>query len=101
MLSGSTWGRLNWEWVCGVESGVESRVLQMLKLQALSKSAIAQAMGKAKPNRHLNELMSRLLASGLVAYTLPDKPNSRLQKYRLTDSGLERLLQGHTTETLR
>ena len=69
----------------GVESGVESRVLQLLKPQALSKSAIAQGLGKAKPNRHLNELMSRLLASGLLAYTLPDKPNSRLQKYRLTD----------------
>jgi hypothetical protein len=28
--------------------------------------------------------MARLVASGAIAYTLPDKPNTRLQRYRLT-----------------
>jgi len=27
------------------------------------------------------------IAQGLVVMTIPDKPNSRLQKYRLTDKG--------------
>ena len=35
--------------------------------------------------------MRRLIAADEVAYTLPEKPNSRLQKYRLTEKGKARL----------
>jgi ATP-dependent DNA helicase RecG len=36
------------------------------------------------------------IKAGLVEMTLPNKPNSRLQKYRLTEAGraLQRLLTG-------
>lgn len=72
----------------GVESGVESKmaqiILAMLKNQPLSKSEIAARPGKCRPNRYLNDLMAQMLKTGVVEYTIPDKPNSRLQKYRLT-----------------
>lgn len=71
----------------GVESGVESemaaRVLLLLKDQPLSKAEIARALGKKKPTRYLNDLMKKLLTTGHVEYTIPEKPKSRLQKYRL------------------
>lgn len=75
----------------GVESGVESAmslsILELLKDSPLAKSEIAGKLGKAKPTRYLNDLVAKLLRSDLIEYTLPDKPQSRLQKYRLTEKG--------------
>jgi len=41
-------------------------------------------LSKEKPTRYLNALMRKLLNEDLAEYTLPEKPNSRLQKYHLT-----------------
>ncbi|WP_027360479.1 Fic family protein [Desulforegula conservatrix] len=35
------------------------------------------------------------LAEGLIEMTIPEKPNSRLQKYRLTEKGQYRSNQNH------
>jgi Fic/DOC family protein len=35
--------------------------------------------------------MARLVHEEMIAMTIPDKPNSRLQKYRLADKGRARL----------
>ena len=75
----------------GVESGAESggepdmstQIIALLEKESLAKSEIAKRLGKAKPSRYLNDLMRKLLQTGKVAYTIPDKPNSRLQKYKL------------------
>ena len=75
----------------GAESGVESpwvlRLLSLMEAGPRTKSEVARELGKAKPSRHLHETMARLVASGALGHTLPDKPNSRLQRYRLTPKG--------------
>jgi len=77
----------------GVESGVESlsgmehSVLELLQTSVKAKLEIAQKLGKRKPTRYLNDLMKKMLGAGLIEYTLPDTPNSRLQKYRITEKG--------------
>jgi len=63
-----------------------NRILELLQGDALGKQEIAQKLGKSKPTRYLDELVKKMLADGLIEFTLPEKPNSRLQKYRRTQN---------------
>ena len=66
---------------------LERRVLSLLVAEPLSRSAIAEALGHQSVSAGLNRVIHRLLRDGRIAYTVPDKPNSRLQKYRVTQTG--------------
>jgi hypothetical protein len=74
----------------GLESGLESilhRTLQALASLPLSKSQIASAIGQQTASGTLHTRIRQMLAAALIERTLPEKPNSRLQKYRLTAKG--------------
>jgi ATP-dependent DNA helicase RecG len=59
----------------------------LLKPQALGKAEISANLGQKEVSGQLNKVIRALMDQGLIEYTLPDKPNSRLQKYRLIPAG--------------
>ena len=66
---------------------LRSKILHLLASGPMQKSELSKKLGQKSVSGQLNRVVQSLLADQIVEYTLPDKPNSRLQKYRLTDKG--------------
>ena len=72
---------------------LDRRVLALLQPQDLGKAEISVHLGQKEVSGQLNKVIRVLMGQGLIEYTLPDKPNSRLQKYRLTPEGEKALTE--------
>ncbi|MBU0908526.1 MAG: Fic family protein [Proteobacteria bacterium] len=59
----------------------------------MSREALQNALGLLDRKSFRERYLKPALADGLIEMTIPDKPNSRLQKYRLTDKGRQWLAQ--------
>lgn len=68
-------------------SDTQIEVLKALDGKTLSRKNIFAAIGMNSDSRSFKRHIEPLLIAGFIEMTVPDKPNSRLQKYRLTDSG--------------
>ena len=79
-----------------LESGLAARIILQIQDRSLGKAEIANLLGHKSVSGALHRQIRNLLAQHIIEMTLPDKPNSRLQKYRLS-------AQGHAliTELLR
>ena len=61
--------------------------LTMVLKGEMTRQELQLALG-LKHNEHFRKVyLLSALADGLIQMTKPDKPNSRLQKYRLTEKG--------------
>jgi ATP-dependent DNA helicase RecG len=70
---------------------LDLRVLGLLEKGPLSKAALSTGLGQKKVSGQLNKVIRLLLANGNIEYTIPGKPNSRLQNYRLSKTGITTL----------
>ena len=65
---------------------MKDRILEALASGPLSKAEISKSLGMEGVAGYLNRIVRELLSEGRIEYTIPEKPNSRLQKYRLKDN---------------
>jgi len=73
-----------------VDAPVSEQVAKILKACSSapqSKAQLLKSIGLANAYLSYKRHIQPLVADGLLEMTLPDKPNSRLQKYRLTENG--------------
>lgn len=59
----------------------------------MDREALQAALGLSDRKSFRQRYLKPALDGGLVEMTIPDKPNSRLQRYKLTDKGLNRRMQ--------
>lgn len=66
---------------------LEAIVLDQLARKPMSKAELMKELDPNAVSLRLQQAVQLLLAGGLIEYTLPDRPRSRLQKYRLAPKG--------------
>jgi len=67
------------------ESELANRIISALKVKPLGSSEIASSLGHKSVSGALKIQIKELLSQGLIEMTIPEIPNSRLQKYRLVE----------------
>jgi len=76
---------------------VSPQVEALLKVlvKAMTRQELQTALGLTDPKSFRQRYLAPALLDGLIEMTLPDKPNSRLQKYQLTDKARRMWKSGH------
>jgi hypothetical protein len=69
------------------QAQVDHQILTACVEKPLSSAEVAAALGHRQLSGNLRKALPRLRQAGLLAFTVPDHPKSRMQKYRLTDKG--------------
>ena len=67
--------------------GTATRLLALLASGAKSRGELASELGISSQPRLSSAYLNPLMAQGYIAQTLPEKPKSPLQRYRLLRKG--------------
>jgi len=68
-------------------SDIQLAAITALAIQPLSRKDIFAAMDRNGDSRSFGRHIAPLVQAGFIEMTVPGKPNSKLQKYRLTRKG--------------
>ena len=63
------------------------KILKTCSLKEKSSQELVEALGYSSRSGHFKKGLQSLIEHKFIERTLPDKPKSRLQKYRITDKG--------------
>lgn len=69
------------------------RLLVLLQGGELSSGRVRELVGIKHPPTFRQNYRHPALKSGLIEYTVPEKPNNRLRKYRFTSPGERALME--------
>lgn len=86
-------GEVVGEVVGEVDLSICEKILISIGSGEKSTSDITQQYGWSRVYGGLSRSLKNLMADGIIEYTIPEKPRSRLQKYRLTPKGRQMLAQ--------
>jgi len=77
----------------GTKSGLSRDQVEVLRLCCQEQPLVAMmnVVGRQNRTKFRDGLVKPLIEAGLLELTIPDKPRSRLQKYRLTEKGRQAL----------
>lgn len=83
----------------GTKSGLSRDQVEVLRLcrQEQTLVAMMNIVGRANRTKFRDALVKPLIEGGLLELTIPDKPRSRLQRYRTTPAGLAVFGKGEAT----
>ena len=62
---------------------LDDHVIRLLAKAPMSKREISAALGQQEVSGRLNKVIQGLVAAGRIQPSVPSKPTSRLQRYRL------------------
>ncbi|MEI7672248.1 MAG: hypothetical protein WCK00_09065, partial [Deltaproteobacteria bacterium] len=65
------------------------RICKYLKAKDVTAAEISAHLEQQQVSGQLKIVLRKMIVQGLIEYSIPDKPRSRLQRYRLTAKGKE------------
>ncbi len=68
------------------ERAIHERVIALCEVPRSTKELLDE-VGRSDRTKFKRFVLRALMEDGILEWTIPDKPNSRLQKYRLTNKG--------------